>query len=79
MEAKQLQSHIEKLQKTKPIVCDEFRSFRLVKSNIDPKLKNGLVDFLRNVESAYQETLEACVSWRIDYIDKTNYNVKGDA
>jgi hypothetical protein len=46
---------------------------------VDPGQKNALIDFLRNVEGAYSETLAGCISWRIDYIDKTNYNVRGDA
>jgi hypothetical protein len=50
-----------------------------VRSNVDPVQKNALIDFLRNIEGSYAETLNNCVSWRIDYIDKTNYNIKGDA
>jgi hypothetical protein len=61
------------------VVCDELVSFKLVKANINPSQKNALLEFLRGVETKYRETLEACVSWRIDYIDKINYNVKGDA
>ena len=74
-----LHAHLERLQYAKATVCDEIKNFRLVKSNVDTLQKNGLIDFLRNVEGSYAETLARCVSWRIDYIDKTNYNVKGDA
>ena len=74
-----LHSHLERLQYAKATVCDEIKNFRLVKSNVDPLQKNGLIDFLRNVGGSYAETLAKCISWRIDYIEKTYYNVKGDA
>lgn len=71
--------HLDYLSVQSHAVYDEIKNFKLVHSNVDNKQKFALMDYFKYIEQVYEEPMSKAVSWRLDFLERTSYSVKGDA